>query len=495
MSSLLQSPFMEDGIREVVPNVAKVAGSLAASSVIQGRRRVRLVPQSGQNYQVQGAGGANTINFLIQDGQSYADLLSAVLSFEVTVYDTANANGTTISLDDGAFSVFRRALVSVNSTLMDDIDLLPKKVLQELYPTVDQSWYDNVGSWMGLWKMNCGQYGQSAPGAASTPAGFVGKYDVGIKQAAFAANVQGTQAGDAPAGGQNKFAIPVCMLSSFFRNEMLYPLRNAGQLYLQINLNDAISACVAYRADANAVAPAFKISNLTMEMDFVDLHPSYISMMDEVMEDPSSSGVRWPFDAHLVSAQNMQAGAGPQSVIVSKASQNLRAISVGIQPQAGLSLTTYPKNSTWANGGFTDIQYRIGSLYYPAFTSIGEHRAYFDLQNAYGSPASLDKSGVIDTDNYYLTTAPATSIKAGQSQAFADCWLHAYCFDRLKHARLDGVDLDGVNTLTTSGSQIVVQLNRSGAAGVAAIAAPVMTAVLRFTRVLEVKGGATRVIG
>lgn len=64
MSSLLQSPFMEDGIREVVPNVAKVAGALAASSVIQGRRRVRLVPQSGQNYQVQGAGGANTINFL-----------------------------------------------------------------------------------------------------------------------------------------------------------------------------------------------------------------------------------------------------------------------------------------------------------------------------------------------------------------------------------------------------------------------------------------------
>lgn len=223
MSSLLQSPFMEDGIREVVPNVAKVAGALAASSVIQGRRRVRLVPQSGQNYQVQGAGGANTINFLIQDGQSYADLLSAVLSFEVTVYDTANANGTTISLDDGAFSVFRRSLVSVNSTLMDDTDLLPKKVLQELYPTVDQSFYDNVGSWMGLWKMNTAAYGQAAPAAAGNAATFIGKYDVGKKQAAIAAYVQGDQAGNPPAGGKNKFAVPVCMLTSFFRNEMLYP--------------------------------------------------------------------------------------------------------------------------------------------------------------------------------------------------------------------------------------------------------------------------------
>lgn len=64
MSSLLQSPFQEDGIREIVPMVAKVAGSLAASSVIQNRRRVRLVPQSGQNYTIEGAGGANTINFL-----------------------------------------------------------------------------------------------------------------------------------------------------------------------------------------------------------------------------------------------------------------------------------------------------------------------------------------------------------------------------------------------------------------------------------------------
>ncbi len=41
-------------------------------------------------------------------------------------------------------------------------------------------------------------------------------------------------------------------------------------------------------------------------------------------------------------------------------------------------------------------------------------------------------------------------------------WLHAYCcFDRLKHARLDGIDLDGINTLRTSGSLIVVQQSAS----------------------------------
>ena len=77
MSSALSSPFMSEHIAEVVPDVAKVAGKLAQSSVITGRRRVRLVPQSGQNY---GSGNsAGVVNILIQDGQAYADLLSAVV--------------------------------------------------------------------------------------------------------------------------------------------------------------------------------------------------------------------------------------------------------------------------------------------------------------------------------------------------------------------------------------------------------------------------------
>ena len=56
------------------------------------------------------------------------------------------------------------------------------------------------------------------------------------------------------------------------------------------------------------------LSNLTMEVDFVDLHPSYMAMMDEIMERLEEAGVRWAFDSHLVSSQNMQAGGGPQSI-------------------------------------------------------------------------------------------------------------------------------------------------------------------------------------
>jgi hypothetical protein len=500
MSSLLASPFMEDSIQEVVPDVAKVAGKLAASSVLTARRRVRMVPQSGQNYTVSGSGGANTVNILLQDGQSYLDPLSAVLSFEVEA-SLASGEGT-VALDDGAFSVFRRLLVSVNSTLMDDTDFVPKKALAELYATVGQEWYNNVGSMMGLYKASTGVYGTDA--ASGSPNVFVDKYNVAAKQA-LAAKVVAT------GSKKNKFFVPLCLLSSFFRNETLLPLRNIGQLYIQLNLASALEACVCSSATAT---PQFQVKNLTLEADFIDLHPTYVSMMDEIMERPGGEGVRWAFDAHLVAAQNMtqSSGAGPQSVIISKASQNLRSVQVVVQSKNGLSHASYAKQSTFANPGFVDIQTRIGSLYFPAFASIGEHRAYADLQNAFGRPVSSDKSGIVDLQNYYCgTTALAGSAPAlttnypwnggldssgAAYQAECDMWMWAYCFDKLKAATLKGLDLDGINTLTSSGSQIVIQLNADTASVFTASGdAPVLTGIVRFTRILEIKGGATRVIG
>jgi hypothetical protein len=455
MSSILTSPFQDDGIAEVVPHVSKLGSKLAASSVIAARRRCRIVPQSGQTYTVGAGAGANTINILIQDGQSYADLTSAVLNFEVSVFDSANATGTTMALDDGAFCVFRRALVSLNSTLMDDIDLLPKKVLQETYATVDQSWYDNVGSWMGLYKANTAAYGVKDDGTS-----FIGKYDVPNKLALASSRQQIPQAGTGAAAipGQNKFSVPVSMLSSFFRSEQLFPLRNAGQLYLQINLSSPGESVVATRADTNPITPNYIISNLTLDLDFCDMHPMFLSLMDGVMERPEEDGVRYPFDAHLVSAQNLPAAASEQNVIVSKASQNMRQIAIGVQPQLGLSAVDYPKQSTYPNPGFNSVQVRVGSLYFPAFVSQFENRAYSDLRNAYGSLASIDASGIVDVRNYYQSTAYAanklnpTTTTANTAKNYSDMWLWSYCFDRLKRAKLEGLDLDGkCNTPFESG--------------------------------------------
>lgn len=539
MSSALSSPFMADSIAEVVPDVVKVAGKLSMSSVITGRRRVRLVPQSGQNYTSGASSGV--INILIQDGQAYADLLSACVSFNVTTYDSTAANQnaaataptatTTAVLDDGAYSVFRRALISVNSTLMDDIDTLSKKVNAEIYSTVSQAWYDNVGTFLGLWKHNTNSI---VPGALT--GNFtdvtIPKYDVPTKAVQFAKKIQGSgnassaaTAGAPFAPGQNQFSVPLSLLTSFFRNDTLFPSRNAGQLYVQLNLASAVESMlcsfVGGNPAANIPSPSYAISNLTLELDFVDLHPTYLSLMDDLIEAPSGTGVNWAFDAHLCTSQSIGSQSGQKSMIVSKASQNMRSLQVVAQPSSALASTAWLSQSTFQDPGVVDIQYRIGSLYYPAFTAIGEHRMFMDLQNSFGSPESIDKSGIIDSTNYYSNTpdtfytgasaglltvqgaGAATSVPVPNQNnlgtlvaskiprsAWCDSWSYGYCFDRLKHAAFHGVELDGINTLTSAGSQMVVQINCNPGA-----ADTTLTAIVRFTRVLHLGGGATSVIG
>jgi hypothetical protein len=325
--------------------------------------------------------------------------------------------------------------------------------------------------------------------------------------------------------------IPLSLITSFFRNDTLFPSRNAGQLYIQLNLASAVEALL----QGLTGTPSFSITNLTCELDFVDLHPTYLSLMDDLIESPSGAGVNWAFDSHLVSTQNLNAtatsaggaaGAGSatqQSVIVSKASQNIRSLQIVTQPSAGLTNVLFPSQSCFSNPQVVDVQYRVGSLYYPAFVAVGEHRQYADLQNAFGSPESVDKSGIIDNFNYYLTSAsllanPAvtqgdvTSNNNGVGVAASatnlignawgsDSWSYCYCFDRLKHAKFHGVDLDGLNSLTSAGSQMVVQLSCNprqiaiAPAGAAGTGGVTLISIVRFTRVLHLGGGATSVIG
>jgi hypothetical protein len=148
-------------------------------------------------------------------------------------------------------------------------------------------------------------------------------------------------------------------------------------------------------------------------------------------------------------------------------------------------------------------------------TAVGEARAFMDLQNSFGSPESTDKCGIIDTVNYYTNTpntlgtsalaivgsAAATAPVPNQNNqgesltsriarsAWSDCWSYGYNFDRLKHAKFHGLDLDGINTLTSSGSQLVVQIDCNPTEE------STLTSIVRFTRVLHLGAGATSVIG
>jgi hypothetical protein len=90
-------------------------------------------------------------------------------------------------------------------------------------------------------------------------------------------------------------------------------------------------------------------------------------------------------------------------------------------------------------------------------------------------------------------------VSAQARSAWCDAWSYGYCFDRLKHAKFHGVELDGINTLTSAGSQMVVQINcnPTNPAGGGNTTNPdtTITSIVRFTRVLHLGAGATSVIG
>lgn len=512
MASALTSPYQDDTIREVVPKVAKIAGKLAQSSVITDRRRVRIVPQSGQTYTL-GSGGTGTVNFLIQDGAAYADLQSACISFTASIQGTG---GQTSILDDGAWSVFRRLLVSVNSTQADDIDRVAVKANQEIYATCSQSWYDGPGSVMGLWKNSL--TGVSTRGTGANPTLVANldvpahKFDVFAKaNTEFSASVNNSVA-------NQRYSFPVSLLSNFFRAEQLYPCRNAGQLYLQLQLAGAAEASINFVSATGVpgIAPSITLSDMTLELDYVSLHPAYLSMMDTMMTDPEEAGVHWAFDAHTVGSAVLSAAGGDQSAVFTKASQNLRSIHVVAQPQAALGTAglAYGVQSTFGNPSVNSIQYRAGSEYFPAFQSVGAARLAMDLFGSYGSPDAVDKASIVDERNFSTLTHSATAAApvvdninylgtavAGIAvRAGSDCFIHGYCFDRLKRAKLEGEDLDGINTLSSSGSQIVCQINTNAAGSSPAppatnAEAMTLTGILRYTRVLRLHGGATQILG
>jgi hypothetical protein len=514
------SPFERSPVEEVVPESMKVRG-LSKASILTGRRRVRIIPQTGTAYAP--TQGQSLANILIQDSAGMLDLQSCVLSFRLRTLssDGLTAPTSTAVPDDFAWSVLRRLQVSLNSVLCDDIDYVAKRATAEVYASASKSWYNSVGSVMGAWKF----LGDSAasgigPAFALAGAGSAGlalpKNDVTDKLVQATArfkNVVWDAAGagawiPASADGQGQyFSIPMAMLSHFFRQESLFSLRNAGQLYIQLLFASPAEALftgpgVAWSAD-------YRVTDLVLECDIVTAHPEYTAMIDEICSRSESEGMAYAFDSHLVSIQQVAgSGAGGTAqtftVIASKATQNCRSLHWVLQPQLGLSTQAWMEQSTFNANDTVQWQIRIGSVYYPAFPSQGLSKNFMELMSSYNSPsASVGQASVIDQQSFKTTTSSAgvaysvtAPIYAGgtaqqadnQVFAYSDQYIGGYCFDNLKHAEV--LSHDGVSTLAMSGSQIQLEVRC-----VPAEQGTAVTYFIRFTRTVLLSENGVQIIG
>jgi hypothetical protein len=283
---------------------------------------------------------------------------------------------------------------------------------------------------------------------------------------------------------------------------MLFPLRNAGQLQIQLLLAQA-QECLFNGGGANVLT--YDMTDLTLEIDTVQPHPSYLELIDAMCAKPESEGMYYPFDAHLVGVQQLPQSAGgavtQTSLIMSKASPNVRSVHFAMSPQAGLGAQTYPGCSTFASNGLDQGQWqlRLGSLYAPGFPTQGSARNVAELAGSYNvAQPNNDQCGIFDRDTYTQTTlaaggaAPAVygpNTSAGYASnllyPWADACTNGFNFDQLK--RTEDL-LQGFDTRQT-GAQIQLDLKY------APVETPTITFAIRFTRALVFSEGSVKVDG
>lgn len=507
------APYQRIPVTEIIPESMKLKG-LSKSSILTSRSRVRIVPQTGSKYDPTGQTQAN---ILIQDRAGLLDLQSCVLSYKLQTSSVGltpdNSPLQTAIPDDFAWSVIQRLQVSLNSVALDDIDYCGRRATMEVYSSASRSWYSSIGSLFGAWKFVEGKaflssingtparaagagtqlipdLSVAANGDVTGPAVAVShvtvdtagipacipKNDV-VSKLTWATiwfkNLSYTNGAWANAGEGRTFAIPMSMLSHFFRNEQFFPLRNAGQLMIQLYFAPA-NYCM-YKGGA-AQDATYNITDMYLECDIVMAHPEYTALLDEICARPENEGYALAFDAHLVSQANPGAGSSV-TVIASKATPNLRAMHFTMQPLATIGKQTWFQNSTFNCNDMVQWQMRLGSLYFPAMPSQGLARNFMELANSFNSPApSVGQASVIDYDNFMGSTSDAGASSLTYLYPHASCYIGGYCFDLMKHG--ETLSHDGVNTLSQSGSQIALDI-RINAGDVGSV-----TTYIRYTRVI-----------
>lgn len=487
MTSTVISPFHGLPLQEVVPDAMEVKG-VSKSSLLTGRRRIRFQPQSGTT-----ANPGSIVQFVLADSSCLLDVNSMVLSCNVAT--RTSTGGALVTMDDGP-AWCRRIQVSINGQLLDDTDNAHRNANAQVLMNADRSWYSGPGSFAGYWNLNSDlantyQWPDASGAVATAPKRFGDVVAGGTNAAYRTGGVNGSSA-------VMSQAIPMGLLSSSLRSKQYWPLSQMGELVIQLTLAQAAEATVNYgTADA---AATYQLSDIFLECDLISPHYMYQELLNKVTQMEGEHGLVIPVDTTIVAqGQSIPSGAAESSVVVSRATNNLRKVFVTSTPTAALASATYPSVSCFPNAGFQQVQFRIGSLYFPSQPANSLARAFWMTQAAFGSPTN-DRGGVANIYTYANNTVSSGTITGGAvtnaqtlsyanplGLRFADSFVIGYGFDNYKGG--EALDADGVSVLGQAGSQLVAVIRNAPAEAITP------TISLIATKYIQLKDGALKILG
>jgi hypothetical protein len=483
MASSLTSPFHGLPIDEAIPAAADLT-DLKQASILQGRRRIRFQPQTGQT-----ADPGSIVQFVLSDSTGLLDVNSMVLSATPVVTGaTAQPASTNVNLFDDGPSWCRRVQVIANGSLIEDIDNAHRATNLELLSCVGAEWYKHDGSWFNYWKFN-----ETLSVANPTAQNNVVAHGVEVSNDLSGASFQ--------------CAWPLGLIAPSLRSNKYWPLRSMGELVLQFTMANASEALLAAAGN-----PSYQLKDIFLECDIVVPHPAYAALLDRMTQLESEPGLSIPIETRLVSqGQAIPSSTGAlteSSIVTSRATTNLRRLVYAAQPTAGLNTYTYPSVSCFPDEGKSAWQVRVGSLYFPSQPANSLARMFDMTSAAFGEPASTDKSAVFNRHNYDTTTTGLLGAQAvfkqvpgvggqfggnlsgaaGTRFAYSDFSPVAYCFDSYKNTSMPLAN-DGVSILGQAGSQVITIVRMANPEAVTP------TIVLDATKVIVLKDGGLRIMG
>jgi hypothetical protein len=434
----MNNSFQGLPISEVVPEaIPAMSEGMTKSSLLVSRRKIRFQPQTGTT-----ASPGAIVQFVLADSSSLLDVNSATISFTVTT------TGTNVeTLDDGV-AWCRRMQISLNGNLVEDIDHCHRLTNMEVYAGADKAWYQSAGSYGGWWKFNPDLVVgsglpatnaiadiQAATFAYNPGFGDVGGTTPGAPTGVWAAAGARTAAGEARVN-------PLSLMSGFFRTSQYIPLNLLGELVVSFTLASAQEACFQRSGSTDA---SYTLSDIFMECDVVQPHYALQELMTKVATSEGENGIVIPYESAIVS-QGQSITAGTSSVIVSRATNNLRRLLYAHQLTDGLSTANFPSVSCFGYNAASNWQVRVGSYYFPSQPATTAARMFGLLQGTYGEAVN-DKPGVINRNLYEQTTA-LNATGGNTRNAFSDAFIVGYNFDSYKNTSGTNVlDADGVSVL------------------------------------------------
>lgn len=481
MSASLLSFLSPSKIEETIPD-GVLPSSVTSGSVVQMRNRSRYIATSGATYAV--PTGSNIVQFKVT-GNDYLDLPTAVLHFKIAITPNAAAAGTNAyMIQEGIFSIINRCRVALNSVIVSDTDNVHTAAHAKVLNTMPRQVYDSAdGQYMGLYKKTRTLLSPSAISANTTPYPTFAQVATALSGYYSAAGVGGavTDAAD------SSFAFPMSLICPFFSMKTFLPLRNCGNLELTLFLETPANCFRTNDGTSSfSASAAYTLSDVSLEIDSVQLAAPVVQMIDRLTADVSETGgVVLPVSVEVVQNINYS-GSGQKSVSISRGTTALTALTLLKRLQASIGQSSEQWLSTFRCFGQTRSQIRLGSRLYPTTATDSLARAFTETRHAYGLLNNMLSGGLVDR-RYYESSLSAAAADITDQAAFT----YAYNFRRV---RSEDLALDGENSIQ-SGSIIQYDftdapVDASGSAGNA-----VLTAVIESLRYVELKGSSVNVTG